>query len=157
MAIWVSRYSNKELRKGNYYPVGISLGTPKWPLGYEVREQCYSLAPKGFMLNLEKDEYREAYFQKLDDLGREKIFGIVSRLDEKARAENKELVLLCYEDVRNPDEWCHRTMFAEWWGINVGEVIEELPDSSIPKSKKKEISKPIEEKPKEVYEQLSLF
>lgn len=49
MAIWTSRYSNKELveNKDKYYCVGISLGTPKFPLGYTVEQQCYSLAPKG--------------------------------------------------------------------------------------------------------------
>ena len=52
MAIWTSRYSNKELveNKDKYYCVGISLGTPKFPLGYTVEQQCYSLAPKGYML-----------------------------------------------------------------------------------------------------------
>lgn len=49
MAIWISRYSNKELQSGKYYPVGISIGTPKFPLGYTLRKQCYSLAPKGYM------------------------------------------------------------------------------------------------------------
>lgn len=44
MAIWISRYSNKELQSGKYYPVGISIGTPKFPLGYMLRKQCYSLA-----------------------------------------------------------------------------------------------------------------
>ena len=44
--------SNKELaeNKDRYYCVGISLGTPKFPLGYTVEQQCYSLAPKGYML-----------------------------------------------------------------------------------------------------------
>ena len=39
MAIWTSRYSNKELveNKDKYYCVGISLGTPKFPLGYTRR------------------------------------------------------------------------------------------------------------------------
>ena len=55
MAIWISRYSNKELQSGKYYPVGISIGTPKFPLGYTLRKQCYSLAPKGYMLNMELD------------------------------------------------------------------------------------------------------
>ena len=55
MAIWTSRYSNKELveNKDKYYCVGISLGTPKFPLGYTVEQQCYSLAPKGYMLRME--------------------------------------------------------------------------------------------------------
>ena len=66
MAIWTSRYSNKELQNGNYYCVGISLGTPKFPLGFQIREQCYSLAPKGYMLKMEYEPYKEAYIKKLE-------------------------------------------------------------------------------------------
>jgi len=163
MAIWTSRYSNKELKNGKYYPVGISIGAPKWPLGYELKEQCYSLAPKGYMLNMDIERFKDAYFEKLDALGSEKVFDIVSRLDKRAQAEGKELVLLCYEDVRIPDDWCHRTMFAEWWAINVGEQIAELPDPSEPKVKKTAVkaAAPKQEKKEPEqdsgYQQLSLF
>lgn len=164
MAIWTSRYSNKELRNGNYYPVGISIGAPRFPLGYDLREQCYSLAPKGYMLNMDIDRFKPAYYEKLESIGTEKIINMVTRLDEKARAENKELVLLCYEDVRIPEDWCHRTIFAEWWAENMGEIIEELPDQSEPKVKKKpqpkeESKKPVKEVAKEdnSYQQMSLF
>lgn len=47
MAILTSRYGNKELRNDGYYPVGISIGKPRFKTGYEIREQCYALAPKG--------------------------------------------------------------------------------------------------------------
>ena len=168
MAIWTSRYSNRELQSGKYYPVGISLGVPKWPVGYEIKEQCYSLAPKGYMLNLEKEQYRAEYFKKLENIGNEKIVDIVSRLDNRAQSEGKELVLLCYEDVRLPDDWCHRTMFAEWWAENVGEEIQELPDPSEPRPKKpakaaakketkKEAKKEPEPQADDGYQQLSLF
>lgn len=56
MAIWISRYSNKELQSGKYYPVGISIGTPKFPLGYTLRKQCYSLAPKGYIRYSERKQ-----------------------------------------------------------------------------------------------------
>lgn len=65
MAIWISRYSNKELQSGKYYPVGISIGTPKFPLGYTLRKQCYSLAPKGYMLNMELERFKPAYYETL--------------------------------------------------------------------------------------------
>ena len=50
---------------------------------------------------------------------------------------NKDIVLCCYEDVRIPDEWCHRLVFAEWWQARTGMVIPELQDSSTCKSGKK--------------------
>ena len=62
MGIYTSRYSNKELADGKYYCVGISIGTPKFKLAYRLENQCYSLAPKGYMLrmNLEESLLREA-------------------------------------------------------------------------------------------------
>ena len=162
MAIWTSRYSNKELQSGNYYPVGISIRQPKFRLAYELREQCYSLAPKGYMLNMDIERFKQAYYEKLEGIGTEKIIDIVTRLDEKARSEGKELVLLCFEDVRVESDWCHRTIFAEWWAENMGEIIEELPDPTPPKGKKPakdESKKPVKEAAKEEssYQQMSLF
>ena len=52
MAIMTGRYSNKELRNDGYYPVGISVGKPRFSTGYEIREQCYALAPRYDMLKL---------------------------------------------------------------------------------------------------------
>lgn len=137
MAIYTARYSNKTLRGEGYYPVGISIGTPKFSLGYELREQCYALAPKGFMLKMEYEPYCEAYFKKLEDIGTDKIIGIVQRLDRKAQEEGKSLVLLCFEDIRKPEQWCHRTLFAEWWRRKTGEVIEELEEAEPLKQPKK--------------------
>lgn len=87
MAIWISRYSNKELQSGKYYPVGVSIGTPKFPLGYMLRKQCYSLAPKGYMLNMELERFKPAYYEKLEGIGTDRIIDMVQRMDEEARAE----------------------------------------------------------------------
>lgn len=126
MAIYTSRYSNKQLKDGGYYPVGISLGKPKFSTGYTIREQCYALAPERSTLNFEYHPYREAYFRKLNSAGVERIIGIVRRLDMAAAAEGKQLVLLCFEDIRKPGAWCHRTLFAEWWEEHTGEMVQEL-------------------------------
>ena len=58
MAIMTGRYSNKELRNDGYYPVGISVGKPRFSTGYEIREQCYALAPRYDMLKLGYEEYK---------------------------------------------------------------------------------------------------
>ena len=154
MAILTARYSNKRLKGDGYYPVGISIGNPRFPTGYDIREQCYALAPKGFMLKMEYEPYREAYFQKLEDIGVDKIIGIVQRLEARASDEDKDLVLRCFEDIRKPDQWCHRTLFAEWWLAHTGEVIEELEEDEPPKEKK---AKPAVELPEEKMDQTSLF
>lgn len=153
MAIYTARYGNKTLREEGYYPVGISIGTPKFPLGYELREQCYALAPKGYMLKMEYEPYCEAYFKKLEDIGVDKIIGIVQRLDRKAQDEDKSLVLLCFEDIRKPEQWCHRTLFADWWQRKTGEIITELEEAEPTKAPKKAAEAPKEEQA----EQYTLF
>ena len=162
MAIWTSRYSNKEMQNDKYYPVGISIGLPRFRLGYGLREQCYSLAPKRYMLNMDLEPFKKAYYEKLAGIGEQKIINTVRRMEDTARREGKELVLLCFEDIRIPVDWCHRTVFAEWWMSRTGESIKELPDPTPPKIKKAkevEVKKPAKEtvQPEEKYEQMSLF
>ena len=85
----------------------------------------------------------------------------VERLEERARSEGKELVLLCFEDIRIPSDWCHRTVFAQWWAEKTGEIIEELYDPNQPKGKRKtkEDKKPVEKvkETNEGFEQMNLF
>lgn len=172
MAIWTSRYSNKELveNKDKYYCVGISLGTPKFPLGYTVEQQCYSLAPKGYMLRMELEKFTEEYYRKLEGIGNDKIIDMVMRFEKTAADEGKDLVLLCYEDVRIPEDWCHRTVFAQWYCEMTGEIIEELPDPNPSKVKKPPVQKQAKKEESkrtatqkeakmetEGYEQMSLF
>ena len=61
MGIYTSRYSNKELEDSKYYCVGISIGTPKFKLAYRLENQCYSLAPKGYMLRMGLEDFKKAF------------------------------------------------------------------------------------------------
>lgn len=160
MGIYTSRYSNKELADGKYYCVGISIGTPKFKLAYRLENQCYSLAPKGYMLRMNLEDFKKAYYEKLNGIGKDRIINMVMKMERDAAAQGKDLVLLCYEDVRIPEDWCHRTVFAEWWVENTGEIIEELPDPNPPKGKKVATTskKPeVQTKPDDGYQQMSLF
>lgn len=84
----------------------------------------------------ELGEFKPSYYEKLDSIGTEKIVRMVRRMSSRAQEEGKELVLLCFEDVRVPEDCCHRTLFAEWWKENTGETFEELPDPTPLKEKK---------------------
>lgn len=128
--LYVSRFSNPELRTGKYIAVRISLGAPKWPLGYEIAGEINDLMPFGLLQINDKALYERKYRERLDRIG---IDRIQKQID--AFGFEKPVVLLCYEDVRDPSQWCHRTMFAQWLLEQTGEIADELPDPSTPKLK----------------------
>jgi len=132
MSIYTSRYFNPELKKGYYTAVRISIGTPRWELGYTIAGEIKDLMPFGLLGKYDNDmaAFKAEYFAKLEKAGADKIFKQLMHF-EKA---GKDVVLLCYEDVRKGEnDWCHRVMFAEWWLEKTGEVVAELPDPSTPK------------------------
>lgn len=151
MKIYVSRYSNPELRTGDYTAVRISIGTPRWSLGYELAGEIKDLMPFGLFKDPRYNEYeafKEAYFKKLDAVGVDRIS---KQLSEFAK-RGKDVVLLCYEDIRkDPKNWCHRTAFAEWWKEKTFNIISELYDPTDVKGSKSK------SKPKETSEQMSMF
>lgn len=128
--LYVSRFSNPELKSGKYTAVRISLGAPKWPLGYEIAGEIKDLMPFGLLQIEDKALYERRYRERLDRIGIDRIQRQIDSFGFE-----KPVVLLCYEDVRDPSQWCHRTMFAQWLMEQTGEVADELPDPSTPKLK----------------------
>lgn len=127
--IFTSRYSNPELKTGNYTVVGITRGAPKFKLGYTLAGNIFEIAPPGYLFNeYNRERFTGPYFRHMDKVGVALIKRIFAAYELKA--QGKPLVLCCYEDVRKPNEWCHRLVFAEWWKARTGETIEELPDPS---------------------------
>ena len=129
MAIYTSRFSNPVLRQECYTAVRISLGAPRWKLGYSLDGAIKDLMPVGLLGKYDEDMegFKKEYFKRLDCIGVDKIKRQLQPLEHKGN----DIVLLCYEDIRKgPNDWCHRVMFAEWWKLRTGELIEELPDST---------------------------
>lgn len=146
--IYTSRFSNPELKTGKYTAIRISVGSPRWNIGYQIAGSISELMPKGIYGKYDNDKaaYEAAYRGRLDYFGVQHIRQLLAACEQP----DKDIVLLCYEDVRKGEsDWCHRTMFAKWWFEKTGEVIPELPDPSTPK-----ISKP---KMKAAVEQTTLF
>lgn len=140
--IYTSRYSNPELKTGKYTVVGITRGAPKFPLQYRLDGNIMDIAPPGYLFNeYNRARFTPAYFRHMDKTGVNRIAQILRRYE----AMGKPVVLCCYEDVRKPNEWCHRLVFAEWWMSRTGEVIEELPDPSPNKWLPK--AEPVESRP----------
>ena len=123
--LYTSRYSNPELKTRKYTAVRISLGSPKWNLGYDLSGEINLLKPFGLLNKFEEYElFKDEYFKMLDRRGVYTIRKVINSFERIG----KDVVLLCYEDIRKPNNWCHRTAFTEWWLKNTGEVINELFD-----------------------------
>ena len=45
--IYTSRFSNPELKTGKYTAVRISVGSPRWKVGYDISGAISELMPKG--------------------------------------------------------------------------------------------------------------
>lgn len=122
--IYTSRYGNKNLINHNSIKVGISIGKPKFNTVYEVKERILELAPEYDWLKLPYDIYKKKYIDKLERIGVDMIIDILLYISQKY--ENKEITLLCFEDIRKEGQWCHRTIFSEWFkektGININEL-----------------------------------
>lgn len=147
--LYTSRYQNPELLSGAYTTVRISLGTPKWNLGYIIDVIMPDLMPYGLLGKYTAYEpFKQAYFQQLDRIGLERIAAQLNYLAKYG----KDVVLLCYEDIRiGPEVWCHRRAFAEWWEGKTGVSIPEFPDPTPVKRQKETMSGELPE------EQMSLF
>lgn len=107
-------------------PVGITVGEPHMRLGYQLRHRVRVLAPTGklFSINV-KSLFATLYIERLNNIGLESIRRELEGISEENGG--KDLVLLCFEDVHKPGEWCHRQIFAKWWEEETGERVDELP------------------------------
>lgn len=131
--IYTSRFQNPELATGNYTVVGIVRGLPRFRLKYERAGNIIDIAPPRELFNIyDREAFTPPYEAHLDRLG----VGRIEAQLKKYLDMGKDVVLCCYEDVREPDEWCHRLVFASWWMKRTGQVIPELKDDSPIKGKK---------------------
>lgn len=149
--IYTSRYSNPELKSGKYTAVRISIGTPRWQTGYTIAGAIKCLMPYGLLGTYDNDKlgYEREYRKLIEKAG---VSAIKAQLEEYTKL-GKDVVLLCYEDIRKGEnDWCHRTMFAEWWKEKTGESIEELFDPTTPKINKPKKKAESEQKPAETVE-----
>jgi hypothetical protein len=157
--IYTSRYSNPQLVSESCLKVKISLGSPRWQVPYGFAGEVNALKPWGLLNIQDKEVYRREYIKQLEKTG---VDGILRQM-KPFISQGGDVVLLCFEDIRKGEnDWCHRTMFADWWTKKTGEVIEEYPDPSIPKIEKPKKTKISTEKTFEIpvkpdFNQLSLF
>jgi len=70
----------------------------------------------------DKEELRKALYGKLDRAGIGEVRRILHEIS--SRHGDRDVVLLCFEDVRKPGEWCHRQLIADWLNEHGSEVRE---------------------------------
>jgi len=124
MNLYTASYGGFRHREG-LAAVRISLGHPRWHLSYHVAGVVKELAPRGEMLEWEREAYEPAYRAILDGLGVDHI----RELLEAASGGAGAVAVLCFENLAKPGAWCHRRIFAEWWEEQTGEAVPELGDA----------------------------
>lgn len=116
--IYTSRYRDSgAVTASGAAPVRITVGHPRFRLGYELVGKIEELYPDRAWFG--REDFRDLYLARLEEVG-------VPRIRELLAAFGGDVVLLCFEDVW-AGEVCHRRMFAEWWESQTGEVVAELP------------------------------
>lgn len=124
MKLYTSRWANRGLSRLPVVPVGISRGTPRFPVPFKYR-MARLLAPSKETFGLRSDaDFERAYLAELEQAGAEKIDAMLSKIS--AQEGGQDLCLLCFEDLTKPGQVCHRSMFAAWWFEQTGEAVEEL-------------------------------
>lgn len=119
-AVYRHRQTFDEARDMGFMPVRTSVGIPRFwseAPGFPV---AGLITPYG-LRKLEGDEFTQAYLARLNGAGVEKI---AAELKEIAITYGgKPLALLCFEKQQSE---CHRSVFAEWWEGQTGEVVTEI-------------------------------
>lgn len=128
-----SRYSNRQgILESGRAPTGITLGNPRWKLGYELAGRVRLLAPSRAIFRLDGDPFVAGYRDQLNEIGVDAVAAALRAVETDAEG----LVLLCFERVAAPDlELCHRRVFADWWQERTGIEVPELPDHTASKVK----------------------
>ncbi|NUK14072.1 hypothetical protein [Streptomyces lunaelactis] len=122
LSLFTNRY--QAFRPPQGVPVRITLGAPRFKLAYPLAHVVRELAPRREYFSKPLPEFTAAYRADLDRLG---AAPIAERLREIADAEeDHRLVLLCFEDLTDPVQWCHRGIFATWWKDVTGDAVREL-------------------------------
>lgn len=122
LTLFTNRY--REFRPEQGVPVRITWGAPRFKLPYRIAHSVRELAPRKEYLSKPLLEFTTAYRADLDRYG---VGLVAARLNWIAESEgDHRLVLLCFEDLAEPGQWCHRRTFAEWWRDITGDEVREL-------------------------------
>jgi hypothetical protein len=106
-----------------WVPVQTSIGRPGW-IGFELVEWP-TVYPWGLVGEMDPGLFRRKYRYRLHQRT-SRVLGELAEL--RATYDGWPLALCCFEDLRKPDAWCHRTILAGWLAQHLGG---EIPDVEV--------------------------
>lgn len=122
ITLFTNRYQAFQPVQG--VPVRITRGAPRFRLGYRLSHHIPVLAPRGEYFRETPARFAEAYRSDLSKAGHGRIADILNGIAETE--QEHRLVLLCFEDLSQPGQWCHRRIFASWWKEATGDEVREI-------------------------------
>jgi hypothetical protein len=132
MQLYTARYQEFLPEWG--IPVRSTAGAPRFHLNYQLAGWWRGVTPEREWLHLPFVDFRRLYRHKLHKQGLERLMdaaeGFVPAGEDPTHAR---LVVLCYEDVRKCDQWCHRELMAEWFTEKGVPVIELSGPAGLPR------------------------
>lgn len=130
MSLSIATCTYNEFERGMGIPIRSTVGQAKWFPHYPYGTWS-NITPEPWMLNMGLDRFREKYRQKLDRIGFDTLMGDALALQAELADEwqhdgrnAEQLVVLCFDNLAKPGNWCHRTMFAEWMSEHGFEIRE---------------------------------
>lgn len=125
MELFTARYAEYSPTQG--VAVRTSVGAPKdWRHGR--LEHVRRLTPYGLLHVTDRAEFTRLYTARLERAGAE---AIRARLQGVSDAhDHRPLVLCCFENVREPGVWCHRTTLGAWLRDRLGVEVTEVRRSA---------------------------
>jgi hypothetical protein len=112
-------------------PVRASRGYPRFHLPYKERmAYLHEATPEFSWLKLPYEQFLTLFIGRLNQHGAKKISEKLAEIT--LNTGGSDPVLLCYEDLGNPANWCHRQLFADWWLTQTGEEVIELGRLYVP-------------------------
>jgi hypothetical protein len=126
--IYTARYSNRTIAASGLAPICITLGAPRFRLPYRIAETDKRFAPSREIFHThDRTVFESAMRERLDHELGDRAVDVLHDYDV-AHGGNG-LVLLCFEDVRKPEVWCHRQIVAKWIEERLGIVVPELDEA----------------------------
>jgi hypothetical protein len=123
--VYTYRWADAQSLPSFWVPVRVSIGCPHYWPGARELDAIHELMPYEILGRVHGPKlFEKRYRERLDGFGPERIQRRFERLFE--RHGERPLVLCCYEDLRKPGEWCHRSFLRSWWQERTGMVIDEL-------------------------------